>query len=205
MLGLVYTIIISIGLIVHFINEYKENKNTKHIYKHKNGLTYVDLKGNNRLLSNNKLVFYVHNKNGDYVLEDEEGNVYKNFSEEEKTKKLNNNKEKALKNNKSTYCLDDDSHKNDFICKGKRFVDLETGDIYVIRYINYKYYYMNIVNGQIVRKTDWQIKRDEAVDKKTYLQDDLNIEEFNNKQKNIENQALLFRNFDYFSSCDYYK
>lgn len=168
-------------------------------------MTYIDTKGRSRLLSNDELVFYTH-KNGDSVLENAEGYVYRNFSEEKRTNDLYNKKTDASKNKETTYCIDDDNHKKDWMCKGKRFKDFKTGDIYVIRYINYKYYYLNVSDGTLVRKTDWQIKQDEIKkDVKTYLNDNLDIEEFNRKQKSIHDKQMLFRNFEYNSFCDYYK
>lgn len=205
--GLIYTIIVSIGALFHIINENLENEENKEIYKHKDGMTYIDTRGRSRLLSNNELVFYTYDKNGDYVLEDISGNIYKNFSKEERENELNKRIKKALDNSETTYCVDDDNHRKDWVCKGKRFKDFQSGDVYVIRYIKHKYYYMDISNGMIVRKTDWQIRKDEDTDKniKTYLDDYLDIELFNQKQKEIQNQQMLFRDFEYNISCDYYK
>ena len=206
MFGLIYTIFVSIGAIFHSSKENKENEKGKTLFKQPNNLTYIDTKGRSRLLSNDEIVFYTHDKYGDYVLEDESGYVYENFSEEKRIKELNKRKEKALKNAETTYCIDDNNHRKDWTCKGKRFVDFKTGDIYVIRYINYKYYYMNISNGMLVRKTDWQINQDELKKNiKTYLNDNLNIDDFNEKQIDVKNESLLFRDFDYNSSCDRYK
>lgn len=205
--GLIYTVVASIGVFFHSINENKENEKNKIRYKHPNKLTYIDTKGRSRLLSNDELVFYVYDKNGDYILENAAGYVYRNFSKEERIRKLNELKDSALKNKESTYCIDDNNHKKDWICKGKRFKDFKTGDVYVVRWINYKYYYMNISNGLLVRKTDWQIKQDKLkINDETYgLNKDVDIREFNKKQINIQNKSLLYRNFEYNSSCDRYK
>lgn len=206
MFGLIYTIFVSIGAFFHSLKENKENEKGKTLFKHPNNLTYIDTKGRSRLLSNDEIVFYTHNKNGDYILENESGYVYKNFSEEMRVQNLNERRENSLKNQESTYCIDENNHCKDWVCKGKRFKDFNTGDIYVIRYIKYKYYYMNVSNGMLVRKTDWQIKQDELKKNiKTCLNDNLNIDEFNNNQIKIKNSSLLFRNFDYNSSCDRYK
>ena len=78
------------------MKETKENKECKNIYKHKDGLTYTDSKGSTRLISNDELVFYTHDKNGDYILENMSGYVYRNFSEEKRNMKIMN--EKCLKN-----------------------------------------------------------------------------------------------------------
>lgn len=188
---------------LHLIKDSKENENNKIIFKHPDEITYVDTKGRSRLISNDEIVFYTF-KNGEYVLTNASGCIYKNFSKEKKEKELYKIKEKNLKNKESTYCIDNNNHKKDWICKGKRFKDFITGDIYVIRYINYKYYYLNTVDGTIVRKTDWQKEQDKK-NIKSYLQNDLNIEEFNKQQLNIQDKQKLFRNYEYNFYCDYYK
>lgn len=203
--GLLYTVIVSIGAMFHSIDENIENEKNKKRYKNSNGLTYIDTKGRSRLLSNDEIVFYTNDKNADYILEDANGNVYKNFSEEKRMKDYFERKKMALENRETTYCHDDNNHCKDWECKGKRFKDFETGEIYIIRCINYKYYYMNISNGMIVRKTDWQIKQDEKMKNvKSYLKD-LDIQDFNEKQRDVKNKQMLYRNFEYNSFCDIYK
>jgi hypothetical protein len=201
--GIIYTLITSIGALFYLKDENNENKKNRKLYKHPNETTYIDTKGRSRLLSNNELVFYTHDKNGDYILENVSGHVYRNFSEEERNRSMKREKTKALNNNETTYCIDSNKHKNDWTCKGKRFKDFKTGDIYVIRYINYKYYYMNVKNGMIIRKTDWQIKHDKN-NIKSYL-NDLDIESFNRKQMETSNKQILYRNFDHNYFCDCYK
>ena len=205
MLGLIYTLIISIGLIIHWSKEKKENIKCKTLYKHKDGLTYTDFNGRSRLLNDDTLVFYTHNKNGDYILEDASGNVYKNFSEEKREKKLKKTREELINNKNSTYCISEDNHKKDWICKGKRFSDIKTGDIYVIRYINGKYYYMNVQNGILVRKTDWQIKKDSETILDCCSGKGVDIDTFNERQAIIKDKSLLYRDYEYNSLCDYYK
>lgn len=202
--GLIYTLIVSIGALFHQINETNKNKENKTKYIHPNGLTYIDHKGYSRLVSNDELVFY-NNKNGDYVLENANGYVYKNFSEEKRIKKLEENTRTARENNETTYCIDDNEHKHDWFCKGKRFKDFETGKIYIIRCINYKYYYMDIDTGMVIRKTDWQIKEDERKKGDKFHFKDIDIEEFNKKQETIENKRMLYREFDYNCNCNLYK
>ena len=207
MFGLIYTIIASIGIYFNSIKNNIENEKNKIKYRHKDGLTYTDIKGHSRLLSNNKLVFYTYDKNGDYILKDIDGHIYRNFSKEQREKEFNERKEEAIKNGATTYCIDDDPHRNDWTCKGKRFRDFKTGDIYIIRSLNCKYYYMDISTGLIVRKTDWQRKRDEEYLRKNIktFNKEIDINEFNKKQMTIQDKGMLYRNFDYNSSCDYYK
>lgn len=206
--GLLYTAIVSIGAYLHSVNESAENEKNKKLYKHSNGLTYIDTKGRSRLLSNNEIVFYTNDKNGDYVLADSCGNIYRNFSEEKRTQECCELKKTASKNRETTYCCDNNNHSKDWECKGKRFKDFETGDVYIIRCINNKYYYMNMSDGLIVRKTDWQLKQDEKMKNvKSYFLNELDIESFNKKQKEVDaqNKRMLYRDFEYNSFCDNYK
>ena len=205
-MGFIFLAVICIGVVIHLLKEKSANLECKEKYRHPDGLTYTDAKGHSRLVSNDKMVFYTHDKNGDYILEDEMGYVYKNYTAEEKQIKFKQNREMAINSSESTFSADEDNHQKDWICKGRRYTDIQTGEVYVIRYINYKYYYMNISNGLLVRETDWQLKNDEThLNLKWYAKYGVNIEEFNRKQKDVTDKTLLFRNFEYNSSCDYYK
>lgn len=205
MFGLIYSLVVSAGCVLHKINENRENEENKIKFRHPNGLTYVDTKGRSRLISNNEVVFYTHDRNGDYVLENMSGHVYKNFSKEKRDKELSERIIVASQNNETTYAIDENKHEHDWFCKARRFKDFKTGDVYIIRRINYKYYYMNIANGMVVRKTDWQIKYDEANKNNRFAFKDINIEEFNEKQKTISDKYMLYREFEYNDCCNIYK
>lgn len=63
---------------------------------------------------------------------------------------------------------------------------------------------MNVSNGMIVRKTDYQIKqdRDEELRNERIRLEDINIEEFNEKQKLVQEKNMLYRDLEYNYSCD---
>lgn len=205
MFGLIYSLFVSIGLIGHTAKEIQENEENKVKYRHPDGLTYVDTKGRSRLVSNNEIVVYGM-KNGDYVLEKINGTVIKNYSKEQRESQIESNRQKAIINNETTYCIDENTHEKEWIKKGKRFKDLKTGDIYIIRCINYKYYYMRLNDGMLVRKTDYQIAYDERYEQKGYWNfKDVDIVSFNQKQKNVTDQYALYREWEYNSSCNVYK
>ena len=199
MFGVLYTIFVSIGLFFHKLKESAENTENKTKFKNPDGLTYIDTRGSSRLLSNDEMVFYMHDKNGDYVLKNASGHVYKNFSEEKRNKFVEESLQRAKINNETTYCIDDDDHDSTREIKGRRFKDFKTGAIYVIRRINYKYYYMDISTGMIVRKTDYQIREDEK-EKKLGFEDDPSksieytrggsIDAFNEKQKEFKTNGI---------------
>ena len=199
--------IVSVGSIFYKINRNKENEQNKKQFKHPDGLTYVDTNGNSRFLSNNELAFYTYKK-GDYVVEDYKGNIYKNFTEEKRQSHFEELKNTAIRNNETTYCIDDDNHKNDWNCKGKRFKDFRTGDVYVIRCIKNSYYYLNIENGMIVRKTDWQLNRDKDMKGSVMYYDDIHyvdIKELNNKRRNTQDKQEFYLDYKYNANCDSYK
>lgn len=205
MFGLLYTLFVTLGYVKKEFTESIENSKYKKIYKNTDGLTYTDTKGRSRLLSTNEIVFYTHSPNGEYILENISGEIIKNFTLEERQQKQKNSKEAAIYNQSSTYCIDENDHHNDWVCKGKRFKDFKTGNIYVIRNIQGKYYYMDINNGFLVRKTDWQLQKEQEGMIHINTRD-IDIESFNNKQKTIKkNSGFLYRNFDYCTSFDYYK
>lgn len=204
MFGLVYSLFVSIGAAIHKTNQRKENEENKIKFRNPDGLTYVDIKGQSRLIHNDELVFYVH-ENGDYVLKNIHGYIYKNFSQEIREKELRERILLAKKNNETTYAIDSNNHDREWICKGRRFKDFKTGEIYIIRYINYKYYYMRISDAMLIRKTDWQIAYEEKNKGKIFMFDDVNIEEFNKTQKTITDKYMLYREHEYNSSCNTYK
>lgn len=205
--GLIYTLVVSVGAFIHTINRNRENEENKTLYKRPDGLTYLDVKGQTRFLSNDEPAFYFY-RNGDYILEDMSGRIHRNFSEEQRIEKRNKRKQEALSKNESTYCVDDNDHRHDWYCRGKRFKDFETGDVYVIRLIKFKYYYMNVANGMVVRETDYQKQLDERKRKnniKPYLFEGIDIEEFNENQKTVQDKNMLYRDFEYSIDCDMWK
>lgn len=206
MFGLIYSLFVSVGCVVHKANQHKENEENKVKYRHPDGLTYVDIKGQSRLLTTNELVFYMTDRYGDYVLQNMSGRIIKNFSAEKREKELQERLETSHKNKESTYCIDDNTHEKEWTRKGKRFKDFETGDIYIIRCINYKYYYMRFDDGMLVRKTDYQIAYDKRCKEKgCWNFEDVDIEAFNEKQKHAETEYKLYREWEYNSACNMYK
>lgn len=199
MLGLIYTIFASFGIILNNIKENNINNECKSKYKNKNNLTYIDSKGKTRLLSNDELVFYTKDNNGNFILENEKGDVYHNFSQEDQIDILNKNIYVSKKCHFTTYPTNENCYYIEILCKGQRYIDFNTGEVYVIRYLQGKYYYMNVANGFLVRETDWQLANDISLEKEK----NINIEEFNNQQKNRTNKRLLYRNSCYNTLCDF--
>lgn len=178
MFGILLTFITTMLKTVGSVLESHENNINKKVYKHSDGLTYTDNKGRARLSKNNHIALYRTNySNGkkDWILEDVETHeIIKNFTKEKEIIIISNKKEEAIKNNKSTFLIDENNHIKSFGFQGKRFQDLKTNEIYVVRKFGRVYYYMNIKNGFIVRKTDYSQNNNH--------EDSINISEFNKKQ-----------------------
>ena len=211
-LGLLYTIGVSIGALIHKSNENFDNDQARKRAQAKGEITYLDRRGNNRFVSNNELAFYT-TKKGDWVVEDIHGRVHKNFTQERRDAECVKKKHEALANNETTYCIAEYNNyrldgKLHMECYGSRFKDFETDEVYVIRFLNHKYYYMRISDAMIVRETDWQIKQDKYKKEnniKIYDFEGINIEEFNEKQKTVKDNYGKYLNHKYNGICDWYK
>lgn len=212
MFGLIYSLFTSIGCAIYKRKEYEENQENKVKYRHPDGLTYVDTKGRSRLVSNDEVVFYTW-QNGDYVLERMNGSIIKNFSLEKRKNQINENLQKALANNETTYCIDENNHEKER-CKGKRFKDLKTGETYVIRRLKYTYWYLNIDTGMIVRKTDWQLKYDEYSKTTPAFKHNpeqynqiyyIDVEDLNERRKETNDPWVFYLDYEYRTDCDTYK
>lgn len=124
--------------------------------------TYYDRKGVERDLITNE-IRRTSRQDGDKVLTNKYGEVVRNFSQEEREANLAIAK-MFPKPYVTVIPWGDAPHKAE--CKGKRYKDIETGDIYVVREIpvtgsiTQKYgYYMNATTGDYVRPCDYEMYR----------------------------------------------
>lgn len=188
MFGIIYTLFSSIGYCVAKFVENKENAENKKKYGNEgDGLTYIDNKCRFRLNSNNHIAMY-HTSHpscpGDYVLEDIEKNIIiKNFSKDKRDKEQQERTNEAILKGETTVCIDDITVRstietNGF--RGNRFKDLKTGELYVIRFLNQRWYYMSVKNGHIIRETDYSKKHNNRIENTVF--EPVNIYEFNRKQ-----------------------
>lgn len=185
MLGIIYLFLLLGTNCILKASDAIENEQNKINYRHLDGLTYTDNKGRSRLLTNNHIAVYSkYNKNciGDYTLQDcVTGQIIKNFSQEESNKKHIEFIKKFNGDGKTTYSIDEENYKkhNDIFFWGQRFIDKETKDVYVIREFEYRYYFMDIHTGYLIRETDYSANIQFKIKDMTYL--DLN--EINKMQK----------------------
>lgn len=183
MFGLIYSLAVGLGLVGHTIKENAENDYRRVNNVSPDGVTYTDAKGRTRIVENNEIAVYGTVKGGDFCIIDGKGRIYKNFTQEKKDKIRDRYYKKAIENNLSTYCLGDDEHRFEDK-KGKRFKDMKTERIYLIRRINFKCYYVDFETGEIVRKTDSQQKKDdEHFANHGWTSFEIDINEYNEKYK----------------------
>lgn len=161
-----------------YVSKLNANDRAKQNNVSKDGLTYVDNQGRMRLMSNNHIVTFEHYK-GQYILRDlKTYDIVRNYTQEKKTAEYLNNKKKAEQEGKTVFCIDSDKHQHDKI-KGKRYLDTETNQIYVIRAIG-KWripFYMDL-NGNMIKPVDpsWQPPKVMGIDDgiKINIQDEFN-------------------------------
>lgn len=158
MIGILMSLCMTIGDMVNSAKDSMQNSYNKKYHRTPDGLTYIDSKARLRLLSNNRIVHYAVDENGDRILIDcLNQRVYRNFTAEEREQRYEKNMELFKSRNNSVYFLDErDNHNRGFECRGVRFYDAETKREYVVRHIEGKYYFMDSHTNEIIRKTDYQ-------------------------------------------------
>jgi len=151
-------IIFLIGKII--LKLYKTNADNNAMIRGKidsrseDNLTYVDGNAKIRLLSNNHLCIYETLPNGCRVLRDIQTNdIIKNYTQEQNQKDYYNSYQKAIKSGNKIFCYDFNTHEKDKI-KGMRYLNINTGEKYVIRNFNAIPFYVNIETGKILGVVD---------------------------------------------------
>lgn len=184
MFGILYALFNGTMIGIAKTKESIDNDNKRFQAKEHGDLTYYGKNGE-RLVSNNRCVYRKTNNDGDKVLVDlYNGQVYKNYSAEERVKK----EDKALRKGSTVLPVDyDENQKFNKKCRYETKVfslnadykDIETGRYYILAHINGIAFYMDIVTGLLVRPWD-----DADLSKKWGL---LSVEEimniFNERQK----------------------
>lgn len=195
MLGLIWAFISGIAVTKYKVEEGIDNyeKRTESLRK---GETYwYKNDGCARLHSNGHRVMTIHLDNHDFVLKDIDKHiVLRNYTLEKAERFVEQQKEWAKEEGKSTYCCwyDRFSRAGDLYKKycdkgiaGSRFKDFKTGEIYIIRkFSSYEnpygvdlYYYINIDTLEAVRPIDKDLNK---IKNKSIL----SLEEFIEKNRN---------------------
>ena len=129
------------------------NENERIKEKGKGELTYTDINGKTRLISNNQIVVYTWDDENNKVVKDPiTGKIYKNFGEEQKEKQIKN----AVQFGETVITL------RNIPCKyrwganklGTVYQDVKTNNLYIQATVNYITFYMDVQNGHLVRIAD---------------------------------------------------
>lgn len=176
MFGLFYTIAVGLGFAVEKGAEAIISQKEREEARQKGKLTYRDDNNKLRLVETNERVADTTLMNGDHVLKYDgcnRGRIIRNYTQEKYEYELERNRREAIRKGKSTYCItvlgvpkanhtrsrliDDNGNYIDNTNRlGYRFKDFKTGDVYVIRKIRDRYYFMDVNTGYLVRETDYQ-------------------------------------------------
>lgn len=140
---------------------------------------WIDRKGAMRLEDSNRHVsIHTDIESGDAVVIDVKNrNVLTNLTQNARNRYEKKHREIAIKNGRTVYPIEENKHIGDII-KGRRFRDINTGEIYVIRRIFGTDWYMRVSDGIFI-KTVW----DERYDTKKVFHTGETIEDINNKQR----------------------
>ena len=189
--------------------EAKENKKAfKRTYDLKKN-TYMDIYGVERRPNGDYCRTIRDSVSGDLIQEDIDGKIVRNFSEEERIKKANENDSTVIKMSEF------DMTGSDYVdIKGVRFIDKQTGEEYVIRMFPIQtendrglvYFYMRTSDLSLVRITDGEKKyglfKDidainayiEKYNREQPQKDFLNNKErFHNKWKSDRDREFIFK------------
>lgn len=178
MFGLFYTIAVGLGFAVEKGAEAIISQQKREEARQKGELTYYDDNNKLRLVETNERVADTTLLNGDHVLKYDgcnRGRIIRNYSQEKYEYEVERNRREAIKEGKSTYCItvssvpkmnhtrsqlmdDNDNYIDNTNRTGYRFKDFKTGDVYVIRKVRGRYYFMDVNTGYLVRETDYQKK-----------------------------------------------
>lgn len=197
MFGLFYYLLVGLGMAgekgLEKIQSEKDRAEAKEAGKE----IYSDWGGTQRLVSTNEEIEYTRLRNGDRVLKTcgRKSRILQNFSQEELDRQIEKNKEYARRNGKSTYCItvpgvkkadhtqrEFGDEKQSSATLGRRYKDFVTGDVYVIRELKGKRYFMDVNTQLLVRETDYQKKRNITYPL-VYKTKGVDIADFNRKKK----------------------
>lgn len=215
MFGLFYYIAVGLGLSLEKASDYKFSQEDRERARKKGQETYLDNRGRRRLVSTNERVHETTLSNGDRVLKYyNKKDIIHNYSDEKYKKGMEKNKREALQKGKSTYCItvcgvpradhtevfyrnDNGYVRNPEEIRGYRFKDFKTGNIYVIRKVKGRYYFMDITNGHLVRETDYQKEETAKYDKYDLnIHPGVNITEFNKKKDRYKKENYEYVSFE---------
>ena len=162
MFGILYLLTGIIGNTGWSIKENRRNRECAQRTYDSKTKTYIDMYGVERTLDGKYCHTTRNPYTGDLVQYDKNHKIVRNFSEEERIKIANQSDSTVIKMSEIN------THNEDQYIAGVRFVDKNTKDEYVIRSFRVEpdnsgkgycvYFYMNALNGNLVRITDGEKK-----------------------------------------------
>lgn len=188
MLGLLYfTIIIIIGLVTYSKNKAIDAEHRTNL-RIKNTNLYYDHNMCPRDLTTNKKMLYYANEAGDKILSDLNGRYSVNLSKNDRVHEFK--KKKADKNcDEFAVCIEKDNiykYKDEDYIKGKRYIGLDDGKLYVKRTYNYTTFWVDVETKKAVRLLEMKrhmrnmnsIQKQRLDDYNNYLEETGNINYF---------------------------
>lgn len=125
--------------------------------------TYLDCYGAERLVSNGKYVFrhnVEYSLHGDYVMEDENGNIIHNYSKNARDKDTRINIELAKLNKNTVY---QKGQSNNERCDPNHwrviYIDFETGKELFVQEISPNLFYRDAITGEYIRRSDEDLRK----------------------------------------------
>ena len=156
MFGIIVAIIIIIYLVYSSISNSIEDGKGKRLFKDESTNTYLDHNGVSRDLKTDKYRSITVDYNGDRHLWGKDiGDI--NLSRNKRIEEYEHYKRNPIKGRTTVYWEPSPIYKlGERNVLGKRYKDIETGDIYVVRSNNWKHYYVEINKLKVIRYTDSQ-------------------------------------------------
>ena len=177
MFGLIYGLIGIIGRVGLSIKNISDERYCKKHFNDPDTNTYLDAYGTRRDIDTNGIRNVIKDKNGDVVLSDPFNNIIRNYSKEKRDAKYSNPKYTAIRMT--------DWNVDSIGCRGVRFKDKKTGELYVVRgfYVeNFKHvkFFMSVDTAHLIRMSDGEMARPKT--QQEILIINKFIKDFNNKQ-----------------------
>lgn len=173
MFGILYMVCAAIGKAIGEGQKQFETSQNKKEAKKKGSETYYDWHGAERLIKNGKYVkrhTLDYGPSSDYVMEDENGNIIHNYSQNQRDKRKRQNIALARLNGNSVYEKErSDNDRNNLKQQRTIYVDLKTGEKLFCQSFNLNTYYRSVYDGRYVRRADCDVIRAKKNNEEVHL------------------------------------
>lgn len=198
MFGFFYVLIIAVIMVAAGTKECIDNTRRSIKAENEGKVWYLTCKGQQRLVSNNKLCSNTFDiKTGDRILEDEDGNVIRNYSDERREQRRLD----AIKESKQYYLYTEPTDKLDVLRKphyNHIYKNVCTGESFLIN-VHYGYGIYVDMNGYVVEPTESTLKQINESKKK------YGGEVYNKKMEELDKIMKTINRLNEYSWNDYNK